>query len=235
MAGARGGAAVDHDHGQALGTAEESYRVRRAQFLNGRATSLELTDTVADHERYQATMVGREADIDIQRKQVSVLDAEEAQLIADLGAKQAALKVAQVNLDYTKIVAPEDGYLGEKRVRPGQYVSTGTQVVSLVGRTVWVVANYKETQMADVRLGDAAELSVDGAPGVVYKGRVDTISPATGSQFSLIPPDNATGNFTKIAQRIPVKITIDPEQPELERLRAGMSVVATIHTGKTAR
>ena len=201
----------------------------------GATTNQRVEVAVADHERYQATMVGREAEIDVQRKQVSVLDAQEAELIADLGAKQASLRVAQVNLGYTRIVAPEDGFLGEKRVRPGQYVSAGTEVVSLVGRNVWVVANYKETQMADVRLGDSAEISVDGVPGVVYKGRVDTISPATGSQFSLLPPDNATGNFTKIAQRIPVKITIDPDQPDLDRLRSGMSVVATIHTAKTAR
>jgi len=142
------------------------------------------------------------------------------------------LKVAEVNLEYTRIVAPTDGYLGEKKVRPGQFVSAGTQVVSLVGREVWVIANYKETQMARVKLGDTADVAVDGVPGVAYKGHVANISPATGSQFSLLPPDNATGNFTKIAQRIPVKITIDADQPDLDRLRAGMSVVATIHTAQ---
>src|SRR5262249_26485042 len=210
-------------------------RKREEQLLvEGATTNQKVELAVADHDRFQATMVGREAEIEIQRKQVSILDAQEAQLVADLSAKKAALKVAQVNLDYTRIVAPEDGFLGEKRVRPGQFVSAGTHVVSLVGRNVWVIANYKETQTANVRLGDQAEVAVDGVPGVVYKGRVETISPATGSQFSLLPPDNATGNFTKIAQRIPVKIALDADQPQLDRLRSGMSVVATIHTAPAA-
>src|SRR5262249_3289726 len=126
-------------------------RTREETLLtSGSTTNQRVELAVADHERYQATMVGREADIEIQRKQVSVLDAQEAQLLAEIAAKQASLKVAQVNLDYTRIVAPADGYLGEKRVRPGQFVSAGTQVVSLVGRDVWVIANFKETQMARV-------------------------------------------------------------------------------------
>jgi len=208
-------------------------RTREETLLtSGSTTNQRVEIAVADHERYQATMVGREAEIEIQRKQVSVLDAQESQLVAEIASKQAALKVAQVNLDYTRIVAPTDGYLGEKRVRPGQFVSAGTQVVSLVGRDVWVIANFKETQMARVKLGDTADVSVDGVPGVVFKGHVANISPATGSQFSLLPPDNATGNFTKIAQRLPVKITIDAAQPDLDRLRSGMSVVATIHTAE---
>lgn len=208
-------------------------RVREEQLLStGAITKQQVELAVADHERYQATMAGREAEIDAQRKQVSVLDAQEAEAVADLAAKEASLKVAQVNLDYTRIVAPEDGYLGEKKVRPGQFVSAGTQVVSLVGRKVWVIANYKETQVANVKLGDGVDVAVDGAPNVVFKGRVEKISPATGSQFSLLPPDNATGNFTKIAQRIPVKIALDPEQPQFDRLRSGMSVLATIHTGR---
>ena len=163
---------------------------------------------------------------------MAVLDTQEAQLKADLRAKEAALKVAQVNLDYTRIVAPTDGVLGERKVRPGQLVSAGTQVVSLVGNTTWVIANYKETQLANVRVGDAAEVRVDGVPDVAWKGHVDTISPGTGSQFSLLPPDNASGNFTKIAQRIPVKIVIDPDQSRADRLRSGMSVIATIKTSR---
>jgi membrane fusion protein, multidrug efflux system len=208
-------------------------RVREEQLLStGATTNQKVELAVADHERFRATMVGRETEVDLQRKQVSVLDAQEAQLVADLAAREASLKVAQVNLDYTRIVAPEDGHLGEKKVRPGQFVSAGTQVVSLVGRKVWVIANYRETQMANVELGDDVEVAVDGVPGVVFKGRVAKISPATGSQFSLLPPDNATGNFTKIAQRIPVKIALDPDQPMYDRLRSGMSVVAKIHTGR---
>ncbi len=196
------------------------------------STPQKLEHAIADHDRFRATLIGRQAEIDSQLKQVAVLDTQEAQLKADLRAKEAALKVAQVNLDYTRIVAPTDGVLGERKVRPGQLVSAGTQVVSLVGNTVWVIANYKEMQLAKVRVGDAAEVRVDGVPDVVWTGHVDTISPGTGSQFSLLPPDNASGNFTKIAQRIPVKIVIDPDQQNADRLRSGMSVITTIKTSR---
>jgi membrane fusion protein (multidrug efflux system) len=196
------------------------------------STHQSLEHAVADYERYRATLGGRQAEIDTQVKQVAVLDAQEAQLKADVAAKEASLKVAQVNLDYTRIVAPTDGTLGERKVRASQLVSAGTQVVSLVGKMVWVVANYKETQLARVRVGDAAEVRVDGVPDVVWTGKVDTISPGTGAQFSLLPPDNASGNFTKIAQRIPVKIVLDEGQRETDRLRSGMSVIATIKTSR---
>jgi len=208
-------------------------RIREEQLVKQDvSTPQRLEHAIADYERYRATLIGRQAEIDTQRKQVAVLDAQEAQLKADMLAKEASLKVAQVNLDYTRIVAPTDGVLGERKVRAGQLVSAGTQVVSLVGETVWVVANYKETQLARVRVGDAAEVRVDGVADVVWKGRVDTISPGTGAQFSLLPPDNASGNFTKIAQRIPVKIVLDEGQRETDRLRSGMSVIATIKTSR---
>jgi membrane fusion protein (multidrug efflux system) len=188
-----------------------------------------LEGASADHERFLAQLAGRKAELDAQRKQVNVLDTQQAQLEAELASKRAALKVAQVNLDYTRIVAPAAGIVGERKVRPGQLVSAGTQVLSLVGEDVWVVANYKEAQLARVKVGDAAEITVDGLPDAEWTGRVQNIAPASGAVFSLLPPDNATGNFTKIAQRIPVKIafaarSLDP------RLRAGMSVTAAIRT-----
>jgi membrane fusion protein (multidrug efflux system) len=202
----------------------------REQTLEGAnaSTKQKLEVAEADYNRLAATLTSREAELETQRKQVDVLDAQQTQLVADLRAKQASLKVAQVNLDYTRIEAPTDGIVGERKVRPGQLVSAGTQVVSLVGRPVWVVANYKESQLPHVVVGDAAEVTVDGIPGAVWSGHVDTISPASGSTFSLLPPDNATGNFTKIAQRIPVKIVIDGAAAEDPRLRAGMSAIATI-------
>src|SRR4030095_7368097 len=113
------------------------------------------------------------------------------------------LKVAQTNFEYTRIVAPADGIVGERKVRIGQLVNPGTQVVSLVESKPWILANYKETQLARVRKGDAVDITVDALPGIVVKGRVEEIAPASGSQFALLPPDNATGNFTKIVQRIP--------------------------------
>jgi len=196
----------------------------------GATATQDLDHAIADHDRFRATLDGRRAEIDSQRKQLAMLGAREAELEAELRAKEASVAVAQVNLDYTRIVAPTDGVLGERKVRPGQLVSAGTQVVSLVGNIVWVIANYKETQLAHVRVGNRAEVRVDGIPGVVWRGRVDTISPASGAQFSLLPPDNASGNFTKIAQRVPVKIALDPDQQLSDRLRSGMSVVASIKT-----
>jgi membrane fusion protein (multidrug efflux system) len=187
----------------------------------------------SEQQRARAQLSSRTAEVDAQIKQRAVLDAQELQLQADLDAKQEQLKVAETNLDYTKIVAPTDGVVGERKVRIGQLVSPGTQVISLVENTIWVQANYKETQLTNVSKGDPAEITVDTFPGIVLKGHVEEIAPASGSQFALLPPDNATGNYTKIVQRIPVKIVLDPNPGLTERLRPGMSVIAEIRTTKT--
>jgi membrane fusion protein (multidrug efflux system) len=151
-------------------------------------------------------------------------------LHADLNARKASLALAQTNLSYTRIVAPESGIVSERKVRAGQLVSPGTQVISLVQSKVWVQANYKETQLRRMRGGDPAEIRVDAFPGLTFKGRVDQISPASGSQFALLPPDNASGNFTKVVQRLPVKIVLDSGQSADGRLRPGLSVLATVRT-----
>ena len=148
---------------------------------------------------------------------------------ADLRAKQASLAAATVNLGYTKILAPGDGTVGERQVRVGQLVSPGTQVISFVDVTKWVQANYRETQLTNVKVGDPAELRIDQFPGQVIHGKVLEIAPASGSQFALLPPDNATGNFTKVVQRIPVKIAID-DSAFAAKLRPGLSVIATVRT-----
>jgi membrane fusion protein, multidrug efflux system len=189
----------------------------------------------SEQQRARAQLSSRTAEVDAQIKQRAVLDAQELQLQADLDAKKEQLNVAQTNLDYTKIVAPTDGIVGERKVRIGQLVSPGTQVISLVENTVWVQANYKETQLTNVSKGDAAEITVDTFPGIVLKGHVEEIAPASGSQFALLPPDNATGNYTKIVQRIPVKIVLDPNPRFTERLRPGMSVIAEIRTTTKAK
>jgi membrane fusion protein (multidrug efflux system) len=132
-------------------------------------------------------------------------------------------------------VAPENGIVSEREVRPGQLVSPGTQVISLVQSDVWVQANYKETQVRHILPGNPAEITVDAFPGVTFHGKVQQVSPASGSQFALLPPDNATGNFTKIIQRVPVKIVLNPGQPEESRLRPGLSVIATVRTSDAAR
>ena len=136
-----------------------------------------------------------------------------------------------MNLGYTRIVAPADGTVGERQVRPGQLVSPGTQVLAFVDITRWVAANFRETQLTNVRTGDVAEVRVDVYPGQVFKGRVLEIAPASGSQFALLPPDNATGNFTKVVQRVPVKIALD-NSSLTSQLRPGLSAEVTVRTGR---
>ena len=194
------------------------------------AATAQLASRQADLVRARARLDGAKAELEAQKRQRAVLDSQELLLHADLNAKRAALSLAQVNLSYTRIVAPENGIVSERKVRPGQLVSPGTQVISLVQRDVWVEANYKETQLRHIRAGDPAEVRVDAVPGAIFRGRVNQVSPASGSQFALLPPDNATGNFTKIVQRVPVKIVLDGGQAGAERLRPGLSVLATVRT-----
>jgi membrane fusion protein (multidrug efflux system) len=209
------------------------------------ATQQKLEAAVADEQQLAAQFASRDADlaaartgsrsnelaVETERRQKIVLESQEVQLAADLRAKEASLVVTQVNLGYTKIYAPGDGSVGERQVRPGQLVSPGTQVIAFVDRKRWVQANYKETQLTNVRVGDVAEIRVDQFPGEVFHGKVIEIAPASGSQFALLPPDNATGNFTKVVQRIPVKIELDDTNKSSE-LRPGLSVTAIVHTRK---
>jgi membrane fusion protein (multidrug efflux system) len=190
----------------------------------------QLASRDADLRRAQAQLASTRAEVETQRRQRSVLDSQELSLQADLKARQAALDLAQTNLGYTRIVAPEDGIVGERKVRVGQLVSPGTQIVSLVQQQPWVQANYRETQLQNIRAGDPAEIRVDAFPGLVLKGHVEEVAPASGSQFALLPPDNATGNFTKVIQRVPVKIVLDDHQNGTDRLRPGLSVDVSVRT-----
>jgi membrane fusion protein (multidrug efflux system) len=233
-------------------------RRQEALIATESATHQKLEQAVADQQRYEATMASREADLataraqlasrqadlaraqsqlgsaqaeyEAQKRQRPVLDSQELLLRADLDSKRASLSLAITTLGYTRIVAPEDGVVSERKVRAGQLVSPGTQVISLVQRDIWVQANYKETQVRHIRAGDDAEIQIDAFPGIAFRGKVDQVAPASGSQFALLPPDNATGNFTKIVQRVPVKILLQPGQTELDRLRPGLSVIATVRT-----
>jgi membrane fusion protein (multidrug efflux system) len=206
--------------------------VRQQKLLaTGYGTAQKVEQTVADEKRFEATLARNTTELEAQRRGMAVLDTQESQLRADAKAKKALLDLAKIALGYTKIVAPVDGMVGERGVREGQYVQVGTQVISVVPlESVWVTANYKETQLTRVAIGQKAEIAVDTFPGVVVAGHVDGIAPASGSQFSLLPPDNATGNFTKVVQRIPVKIVLDPGNALAGRLRPGMSATATIIT-----
>lgn len=185
----------------------------------------------ADLEQAKTALRSNEIAVEAERRTKAVLESQEQQLVADLHAKEAALQVAQVNLGYTKIVAPGDGTVGERQVRPGQLVSPGTQVVTFVADTKWVQANYRETQLTHIKPGDPAEISIDTFPGKVLRGKVLEVAPASGSQFALLPPDNATGNFTKVVQRIPIKIGFD-DPAVAAQLKPGLSAVVTVRTSR---
>lgn len=216
---------------------------QEALLANQAATKQRVEGAVADEERFAAQAASREADleqaktalrsseiaVETERRTKAVLESQDRQLIADLHAKEAALTVSQVNLGYTKIHAPADGTVGERQVRPGQLVSPGTQVLTFVAETKWIQANYRETQLTHMKVGDPAEIRIDEYPGQVARGQVLEIAPASGSQFALLPADNATGNYTKVVQRIPVKIAID-DTTLVAKLRPGLSVVATVRT-----
>jgi membrane fusion protein (multidrug efflux system) len=166
----------------------------------------------------------------VAQRKIDVLGSERAKAVAQRERALAVQRQAELNLSYTSIVAPVDGTVGARSLRVGQYVTAGTALMAVVPlHAVYVVANYKETQLADVRAGQKVTLSVDGFPGKVLHGHVDSLSPASGLEFALLPPDNATGNFTKIVQRVPVKIAVD-DQSLAGLLRPGMSVEPTIDT-----
>jgi membrane fusion protein (multidrug efflux system) len=167
------------------------------------------------------------------RKKLEVLDTQRAQAVAQLAHARAVEQQAALNLSYTKITAPVDGTVGARSLRVGQYVQAGTQLMAVVPlEAVYVVANYKETQLTHVRNGQPVELVVDSFPGRKLHGHVDSLSPASGLEFALLPPDNATGNFTKVVQRVPVKIVLD-DQSLTGLLRPGMSAEPTIDTKAT--
>jgi membrane fusion protein (multidrug efflux system) len=197
-------------------------------------TEQRVEQTDAAEKQLNATLVSNQAALEAQRAQLAVLDTQESQLRADAKAKQAMLDLAKVNLGYTRIMAPVDGEVSERAVYDGQYVHAGSQVITIVPLSnVWVVGNYKETQLTHVAIGQRAQIRVDTFPGYVIPATVESIAPASGSQFSLLPPDNATGNFTKVVQRIPVKLRIGADNPLAGHLLPGMSVETTILTNTT--
>ena len=216
---------------------------QEALFQTQSATQQKVEQAVADQQRLAAQLASRDADIEeaktalrsseiaveSERRGKAVYESQQSQLVADLHAREAALTVARVNLGYTKITAPGDGTVGERQVRPGQLVSPGTQVILFVSSVKWVEANYRETQLTHMKIGDPAEIRVDEYPGEIIRGKIVEIAPASGSQVALLPPDNATGNFTKVVQRIPVKIALD-DPGIAANLRPGLSVVATVRT-----
>jgi multidrug resistance efflux pump len=206
--------------------------LRRVEELaaDGSLSARERDAARAAHAQALAQTEQSRAALEISRQNLRSVDVNRASLEAAVANAEAAVRLAEIDLANTRITAPRDGQLGQVTVRLGAFVNAGAQLTALVPRTMWVVANMKETQMADVRVGQPATFTVDALNHAKMRGHVEEISPATGSEFSVITPDNATGNFVKIAQRIPVRISIDPNQDRAARLRPGMSVVVSIDT-----
>jgi len=198
---------------------------------DGSVSRSELDLTRAAHAKEVAALAQAKAALEIARQDLQTVIVNRDSLEAAVENAKAAVELARIDLDNTRVTAPRDGQLGQIGVRLGAYVNSGAQMMALVPDTLWVIANMKETQMHNVRIGQPVTFTVDALDHLKLRGHVQRISPATGSEFALLQADNATGNFVKIAQRIPVRITVDAEQPLARRLRPGMSVVVSIDTG----
>ncbi|RYB01749.1 HlyD family secretion protein [Lichenibacterium ramalinae] len=226
---------VNAEAGLAFSTQEAK---RYADLLTaGAGTSQRAQQTDADLRQHRATLDKDRAALDAAQKQVHTYEALAASAVAGVASAQAKLDGAELNLGYTTIRAPVDGVVGDRSVRVGQMVGAGTGLLTVVpmGRDIYLVANFKETQLGDMKVGQSVEFTVDAFGDHAFRGTVDSFSPGTGAQFALLPPENATGNFTKVVQRVPVKIRLATDDPMLDRLRPGLSVEATVETRGDAR
>jgi len=188
----------------------------------------------SDADAARATLEQTQAALDQAKANLRTTLTGRQGLIADVEGAKAAVQLAQIDLEHTKIIAPINGRVGEVGAKFGQYVVPGTQLVAIVPDEVWIIANYKETQLDNMKVGQPAAFTVDALGGLKMTGHVSRFSPAAGSEFSVLKPDNATGNFTKVAQRIPVRIDIDPDQKGLKHLIPGMSVITHVNTAAKA-
>jgi membrane fusion protein (multidrug efflux system) len=223
-------AAVTTDQA-ALAFSQQQYGRYSGLARTGAATMQDSQQWQTDQREKEAALSRDTAAVGVARKQIDVFGAELAQANAALAQQQSLLRQAELNLSYTTITAPVDGTVGNRTLRVGQYVQAGTALMAIVPLSaVYLTANYEETQLTNVQPGQPVTIDVDMFPSASVHGVVNSIAPASGEEFALLPPDNATGNFTKIVQRIPVKITIDPHDPLAGRLRPGMSVEPTIDT-----
>jgi membrane fusion protein (multidrug efflux system) len=219
---------------QALDNSKTSYRAARAQLDGARAKLESAKKQLAAQE---ADIQLREANVALAatgKEQAEIKERQTEAQKANVELAKEQVKQAELNLSYTTIVSPADGYVTRKKIEAGQYVTPGQQLFAVAPvkpPSVWITANYKETDLTDVRPGQPVDIEVDTYPGLRIKGKVNSIMAGTGAVFSLFPPENATGNFVKVVQRIPVKITIDEKDwKSLPPLRIGMSVVPTILT-----
>ncbi|MGK9173452.1 HlyD family secretion protein [Yokenella regensburgei] len=205
----------------------------KALASDGSLSVRERDAALATAAQGSASIAQAQATLEMSKQDLQTVIVNRASLQADVQSAKAALELAEIDLQNTRILAPRDGQLGQISVRLGAYVSAGTHLTSLVPAQHWVIANIKETQLANLRIGQPVRFTVDALDGKAFQGRVQSISPATGVEFSAITPDNATGNFVKIAQRIPVRIEVEGKAEDIARLRPGMSVQVNIDTRET--
>ncbi|HMA51859.1 MAG TPA: HlyD family secretion protein [Magnetospirillaceae bacterium] len=197
----------------------------------GYGSEQQAEQAATDRRDKEAVARRQTAAVSTARQQVDILHAQRALAVAERGKAAALVEQAELNLSYTIVTAPIGGTVGARSLRVGQYVQAGTQLLALVPLSdIYVVANFKETQLGHMKAGEPVAVEVDSLHGTRFKGHVESLSPASGQEFSLLPPDNATGNFTKIVQRIPVKIRIDDFAGHQGELRPGMSVEADVDT-----
>jgi membrane fusion protein (multidrug efflux system) len=209
---------------------------KRQSSLGGATTQQMLQQAKSAFLQAQAAERIADAAIEQQNAQLKVLSGQEPLLRAQVTGAQGSLETSRIRLGYTRIVSPFDGVVGRRLVHEGDLVATGSSIVSLVPLPqVYVTANFKETQLANMRPDGRAEIHVDSFPGERLSGRVSRLAPASGSVFALLPPDNATGNYTKVVQRLPVRIDLDPGQAVAERLRPGMSATVRVETPSETR
>ncbi len=227
--------------------ANAAAQLTRAKAEERRTRVLALDGSVSEREHEQAESALRQteaaqrqadaqaeqarAGIQVAQQELRAVDVNRQAIEAAVEGAKAAVQLAEIDLENTRIRAPRGGSAGEIGVKLGQYVTPGTQLLALVPAQVWVVANFKEAQTARMAPGQPARLQVDGLGHAWLAGRVERLAPAMGSEFSVIRADNATGNFTKVPQRLPVRIVVDASEPLAGRLRPGMSVVAEVDTG----
>lgn len=198
---------------------------KRVEPLTQRGVSSQSTEDSA-----RANLDQTAAELEVKKQALKRILVDREGLKADVESAEAAVELAKIDLDHTKIYSPRNGHVGEVGAKLGQYVTAGTQLLAVVPDEVWIIANYKETQCANMKTGQPVVFSVDALNGKKMKGHVVRFSPAAGSEFAVLKPDNATGNFTKVAQRIPVRIEVDPDQKDAGRLIPGMSVITRVYT-----
>ncbi|WP_295045883.1 HlyD family secretion protein [uncultured Paracoccus sp.] len=214
-----------------LTTARTSWDRAQALRTRGVASQSSADQSELALQQAQAAVTQAEAQLDVQHEAVKSARVALQSRQADIAGAEAAVELARIDLDNTVIRAPSDGHLGQVSVRAGQYVTPGSALVSHVGTEIWIIANFQENHLTGLRRDEVVHFTVDAIRDRAFTGRVDSFSPATASEYSLLAGTNATGNFTKIAQRLPVRIAIDPGQQMAEYLRPGMSVIVHVDTG----